>query len=171
MKEFLDKLTSYNLFNYLLPGVLFVVFAGGAVETYLSRQSLLVDAFVYYFIGMVISRFGSLVIEPVLKRFKFVHFAEYRDFVEASGRDPKIEVLSEANNSYRTITALFVVLVLFKLYEQLGRKVPWVSVFSVVLLSLLLFVMFLFAYKKQTSYITKRIEANLRPRRREGENK
>lgn len=67
MKEILDKLTSYNLFNYLLPGVVFAVLASKVTRFTLIQQDLVAGAFLYYFIGLVISRFGSLILEPILK--------------------------------------------------------------------------------------------------------
>ena len=63
MKEIIDKLSSYNIFNYLLPGVLFVAIAKNFTEYNLILDNDFIGAFFYYFIGMVISRFGSLIIE------------------------------------------------------------------------------------------------------------
>jgi hypothetical protein len=162
MKELLDKLTSYNLFNYLLPGVVFAALAQRLTKYSFTQSDLVIAAFTYYFIGLVISRLGSLFIEPLLKRFKFVKFADYRDFVGASKMDPKIEILSEANNSYRTLSALFASLLMLKAYEQLEKLFPWISAYSIIVLLFLLLMMFLFAYRKQTAYIVKRIEANLK---------
>jgi hypothetical protein len=162
MKELLDKLTSYNLFNYLLPGVLFVILAQRLTKYTFTQSDLIIEAFTCYFIGMVISRLGSLFIEPILKWCKFVRFADYKDFVGASKADPKIEILSEANNSYRTLSALFVTLLILKAYEQTEQLFPWISAYRMVALLLLLLLMFLFAYRKQTAYIVKRIEANLK---------
>ena len=75
--------------------------------------------FLYYFLGLVVSRFGSLVIGPLLKSFSFIKFADYRAFIDASKKDTQIEVLSEANNSYRTLCALFSLLLLLKLYAKI----------------------------------------------------
>ena len=41
-------------------------------------------------------------------------FAPYKDFVRACDRDPKLELLSEQNNMYRTLCALFLALPAFK---------------------------------------------------------
>ena len=71
MKEILDKLSSYNLFNYLLPGVLFVVIASKVTRYGFIQDDIVIGVFLYYFIGMVISRFGSLVIEPLLNVSRF----------------------------------------------------------------------------------------------------
>jgi len=108
----------------------------------------------------VISRFGSLIIEPLLKTLSFVKFAEYKDFVAVSQKDSKLEVLSEVNNTYRTLASLFSLLLLLKLYVKLEGKFPFLKGWDATILAVLLLVMFLFSYRKQTSYITKRVEAN-----------
>src|SRR4030042_1443125 len=103
MKEILDKLSSYNLFNYLLPGIIFVILAGKITHYSFVQEDIILGAFLYYFIGLVISRFGSLVIEPLLKCLSFVQFADYKDFVSTSKKDDKLELLLEVNNTYRTL--------------------------------------------------------------------
>src|SRR5271167_2488702 len=97
MKELLDKLSSYNIFNYLLPGVVFVALTGDLISYSVGGQDILKSAFLYYFTGLVISRFGSLIIEPLMKRISLIKFASYKDFVAASKKDEKIELFSEEN--------------------------------------------------------------------------
>ncbi|HEX9503667.1 MAG TPA: hypothetical protein VF974_05095 [Patescibacteria group bacterium] len=160
MKELLDKLDTYKLFNYLLPGVLFVVLLDKFMIHSFTWGDLLVGAFVCYFIGLVISRFGSLFIEPFLKKISFLKFADYKDFVNASEKDSKIEILSEANNMYRTFISLFVLLILGKIYKQFESVFPQLSQWNFYIISILLLSLFLFSYKKQTAYIKKRIETN-----------
>ncbi len=67
---------------------------------------LLIDDFT----GLVVSRVGSLILELLMKLFSFVSFAPYKDFVCACVKDAKLEVLSEANNTYRTLAAAFLCL-------------------------------------------------------------
>src|SRR5437879_12159517 len=106
MKELLDKLSSYNLFNYLLPGTIFVAAAQRISAHTFKQDNIVVELFLYYFIGLVISRIGSLVIEPVMRKTRFVKFAPYKDFVRGCANDAKIEVLSEQHNMYRTLCTL-----------------------------------------------------------------
>jgi hypothetical protein len=103
MNELLTKLSSYNVFNYLLPGVLFAVLASETTPFQFIQKDIITGVFFYYFLGLVVSRFGSLVIGPILKHLSFIKFADYKAFVAALKKDPQIEVLSEANNTYRTI--------------------------------------------------------------------
>jgi hypothetical protein len=104
MKELRDKLSSYNLFNYLLPGTIFVAAAQRISAHRFENENIVVELFLYYFIGLVISRMGSLTVEPSMKKLKFVKFVTYKEFVSACEKDAKIEVLSEQNNTYRTLS-------------------------------------------------------------------
>lgn len=161
MKEFLQKLTSYNIFNFLVPGIVFVILAKEVTSFSFVQDDLLTGLFFYYFIGMVISRFGSLFTEPVLKWVKFVKFAEYKDFVAASQKDVKLDTLSEVNNTYRTITSMFVLLLFLKFWGLLIEWVPVLESWNALSLITILLLMFSFSYRKQTRYIAKRMKANL----------
>lgn len=164
MKDLLDKISSYNLFNYLLPGILFVCISKYFTDYNFIQDNNLIGAFLYYFIGMVISRFGSMFVEPILKRISFLKFADYKSFIVASKKDDKIELFSEVNNTYRTITALFIILLLVKIYNhiQVLWNIPLNITYLIVVVVIL--VIFLFSYRQQTNYITKRIKANNNPK-------
>lgn len=160
MNELLTKLSSYNLFNYLLPGVLFAILASETTPHQFIQKDIITGVFFYYFLGLVVSRFGSLVIGPLLKGLSFIKFADYKAFVAASKKDAQIEVLSEANNTYRTLCSLFSLLIVLKLYARIEARLPFLREWDATLLIVSLFVMFLFAYRKQTSFVVKRIRAN-----------
>lgn len=159
MKDLLDKIGAYNIFNFLLPGVLFAVILESLTSYSIIQENLAVGAFLYYFVGLVISRFGSVVIEPTLKKLYFVKFMPYADFVFASKSDPKIEILSQENNMYRTLTALFVLLSFAKIYELFARNYPLLNEQEIVIMVVVLMITFLLSYRKQTAYITGRIKA------------
>lgn len=160
LEDLWTKISSYNIFNYLLPGVLFAVLAQASTGFKIEQPNLLLAAFVYYFIGMVVSRIGSLILEPLLKFIGFLKFADYRDFVRASEKDAKLETLSEANNTYRTLCSLFVCLGGVWGFKIFLREFPAAESWVIYLAASFLFVLFLFSYRKQTNYITKRIAAH-----------
>src|SRR5690349_9990449 len=109
MKELIDKLSSYNLFNYLLPGILFAAGTEMVGLPLWRRGDILSDLFLYYVAGLVISRLGSLLVGPALQKIGLVKPHEsYPDFVKACGKDSKIETLSEQNNMYRSLCTLFI---------------------------------------------------------------
>ena len=160
MKDLLNKLSPYNLFNHLLPGIIFAILASKVTYYNFIYDDIIIGLFLYYFIGLVISRFGSLVIEPFLKRISFLKFADYKDFVAASQKDEKIELLSEVNNTYRTLCSLSILLLLLKLYEKIECWFPFLKDRGVIVFIVILLIMFLLSYRKQTGYVTKRINAN-----------
>ena len=160
MNELLAKLSSYNIFNYLFPGVVFVVLLRKISGYDFIQKDIVTGAFLYYFIGLIISRVGSLFIEPFLKWIKFLEFAEYSKFVSASKVDAKIDLFSEVNNMYRTLCSLFLLLVVSKAYERYLSELSFFKHYGSVLAVVLLLLLFIFSYRKQTSYITKRIDSN-----------
>jgi len=161
MNELLGKISSYNLFNYLFSGVLFVALSHTFTPYSFIQEDLTIGIFVYYFIGLVISRLGSLIIEPTLKFFSFVKFTSYSDFVTALKKDPNLDILSEVNNLYRTLISVCAGVLFLMLYDSLKTKLFWIQGSEVCALLFILLIIFLFAYRKQTGYITKRIKTNL----------
>lgn len=158
MKELIEKISSYNLFNYLFPGILYVIILKATSSYDLVQDNLLIGVFLYYFIGLVISRFGSLIIEPIIKKCKIAEFLDYSDYITISKVDIKIELFSEINNMYRTLMALFILIFLSKLYEFLSNNFNICEVILPYLLLISLMAIFILSYRKQTKYIVKRVK-------------
>jgi len=158
MNDILKKLSSYNLFNYLLPGTVFALVASSTTNYEFMKPELVTGAFFYYFLGLVISRIGSIIVEPMLKWLSIVKFQPYAEFLKAAAKDKKLEILSEANNTFRTLSALalsLLVLTFWAKLESIWSILPdWTPTIVLIGLTILL----LFSYQKQTGYIFSRIE-------------
>ena len=159
MKDLLDRLTSYNFFNNLLPGALFAVMATRYTSVTLTSKDLLLAFFIYYFIGLLISRIGSLIIEPLLLKINLVKYSDYSDYLKASKEDQKIETLLEVNNTYRTIIAMFFSLALFKGFDVLSTKYSTLAALGPYILGFFMMILFIWSFKKQSNYINKRVDA------------
>lgn len=157
MKELLDKLSSYNLFNYLLPGIVYVVILNQISSYDLIQKDIVVGVFFYYFIGLIISRVGSIIIEPILKQLSILNFSDYGKYISASKKDPLIPILSEANNMYRTLCSMLFCLAFTILFENIIPKYLWLETWWSEILIITLLALFILSYKKQTDYITKRV--------------
>jgi len=157
MKDLLDKLSSYNIFNYLLPGILFAALGDRLISSPLLFDDIVIGVFVYYFYGLVLSRIGSLLLEPFFKWVRILHFAPYAEFVKASKNDQKIELLSEINNMYRTLSSLFLCLLLLRLFESIGKAYPVLSHYSLTFAIFVLMILFILSYRKQTGFIKSRV--------------
>jgi hypothetical protein len=161
MPTLLDKISSYNLFNNLLPGTLFAAFVSRYTSFALIHEDILLALFIYYFVGVVISRLGSLVVEPVLLKVGFVTFTEYTDYVKVSKSDARLDLLLESSNSYRTLcTAAALVLVAIA-SDKLMLRFPSARTWFAVALGVGIVVLFASAFRKQSEYIGKRVKAGL----------
>lgn len=160
MKEIINKITSYNLFNYLFPGILFVIIATKWTIYDFQVENIILGVFLYYFVGMTISRIGSLWIEKILKKSKLVKFSDYNDFVVCSKKDDKINLFSEINNTYRTLISLGFCLLIIKIYSELDRAFAIPEIYTTLILLIFTILLYVLSYQKQTQYINKRIKAN-----------
>lgn len=161
MESFLNQLTSYNILNNLLPGTIFCYILKYFLNIDLISSNLIGDLFFYYFCGMIISRIGSILIEPLLKKTKFVKFVDYKLFLKASKEDSKISILSETNNMYRTFIALFISILIVKIYNYYSNIYIVLKNYSDIIIITALLILFLVSYKKQVNYIKDRVNAVL----------
>ena len=157
MKAILEKLSAYSILGYLLPGSLFVILGERLTSFSLIQRSWVAGIVLYYFIGLVISRVGSLIVKPVLERIGFVKDAPYEDYVEASGSDSRIDILSVRNHLFRTLFAMVIMLIGLKIGEKVIGVLPWgADVYDFGLLAVL-FVLLLFSYRKQAQEVVRRV--------------
>ena len=157
MKAILEKLSAYSILGYLLPGSLFVILGERLTSFSLIQRSWVAGIVIYYFIGLVISRVGSLIVKPVLERIGFVKEAPYADYVEAAESDSKIDILSARNNLFRTLCAMVMMLIGLKIGEKVIGVLPWgADVYDFIMLAGLL-VLFLLSYRKQAQAVLRRV--------------
>ena len=158
MEKILEKLDSYNILNNLLPGIVLNFLLERIIGVKIVEGNIIEDLFVFYIMGMVVSRFGSLVIEPICKKIKWVKYADYGEFVKASRKDEKVNVLSEVNNSYRTVFSVCIVVLIAKVYLILISKIRAFSTITDILILVIITILFAVAYKKQTKYVASRVK-------------
>lgn len=156
MSQILALLTTYNLFNYLFTGVLVVAESDYFLNLHLSTGDIVSDLAIFYFIGIIVSRIGSLFIEPLLKWLKIIKFADYKDYLSAKEVDKDLEMFSEINNMYRTIISVQTLILLCMLLKLINAYTFLTSNAWIVVGFLLL--LFILSYRKQTSYINIRID-------------
>lgn len=159
MENLLDRLSSYNILNYLIPGVLFLVLVDAFDIAPIEEKNILLMLFGGYFAGMVLSRVGSVILEPWFKKWKIVKYVQYKDYLDAEARDSKISTLLSESNMYRTFVAMFLfLLILFGICMIPNVKgwlrTPW----AIGVMIFLMLILFVFSYRKQSSSIRKRVE-------------
>lgn len=168
IKQFTSKLSSYDIFNNLYPGILFCYFSKIILKVNILTDNWFENLFLFYFIGMIISRIGSLIIEPIIKSIKFkkkrlVTFAPYKDYINASRKDSTISILSETNNTYRTLLSCFISIFFLKVFLVINGLLIKKGFFFIDenkdwIVLILIIAIFICSYIKQISYVRKRVE-------------
>ncbi|WP_392714186.1 hypothetical protein [Rhizobium ruizarguesonis] len=158
MNDIIAKISSYDIFTNLIPGAVFVFFLSVTGIYTVDAESVVGNLVIYYFTGLIISRIGSVFVEPVLKLFGIIKYNSYSDFITASAKDAKILVLLEASNLFRAILALLLVCLLTLSWDYVAVVVVLAPrTWGLIALGCLL-LLFLLAYRKQNEFIRKRVE-------------
>lgn len=158
MSDFLAKLSSYNIFNYLFPGALFVTLWGEMNLVHLPKVDLITRLLIYYVTGLTISRFGSILLEPTLKTWRFVRHSAYDRYVIAARKDEKISTLVEAANTYRTMATGFLCTIAGPPAAALAARAGLPDENREVTAMGLLLILFAWSWRKQCDYVRARVE-------------
>lgn len=156
MTELLGKLSSYNIFNYLFPGAVFSILAQ-QLSLFDVPDDIIQQVVWYYFIGMVMSRMGSILVEPILRKMKFITYSKYSDYLVASELDQKIETMVEVSNTYRTLATVFLALLVSSLFHDLLAKSGLDAELQKKVVIALLLALFILSFRKQVAYISYRV--------------
>lgn len=157
MEMLLEYLRRYDIWNNLFPGMIFIYSYNIFWNVYDWNQIPIVYIFfMAYFIGMIISRIGSICIEPLLKKIKFIKFIDYSSYLTAVECDKTIIELNTVNNVYRTILTGLIIFLLIFIHKEINDICMLINS-EIVIYDLFLIVLFLLSYRKQTGYINKRV--------------
>jgi len=157
LDKIIEKISSFNIFTNLLPGAIFCFLLNRFSSLSLPNGKNVYDYLVFYFVGVVISRVGSIVIEPIFKRLKIVKYAPLNKYIKAEKEDSKIQVLLETNNFYRSMISMLFLFGLALFYNYVESIWSIAPVIVLPLLAISLIVLFALSYRKQTSFIYNRV--------------
>lgn len=168
LQHVVGKISSYNIFNNLYPGVIFCYLLKLIFNTDILLDDWFENLFVCYFMGMVLSRVGSVVIEPLLKIFKtakkqLIKLAPYSDYEKASAANPFVVTLNEERNTYRSLLSCFVCLFTYKIIlvvneKLVGNEITYIRDNKDWIVIVSLMILFFCSFVKQTNYVKRRVE-------------
>lgn len=156
MDKLFEKIDSYNIFNYFIPGaIIFECLAlFGSVPRITDILSRLV---VYYFIGLTVSRIGSMVFDKLFEKLGWIEKSDYANYVKACESDEKIELFVEIANMYRTIYVGALVC-LVATFVSLRTEASGLAILQTRISLAFAAVLFFFSYRKQSNYVNKRVK-------------
>ncbi|EPN8209861.1 phosphohistidine phosphatase, partial [Yersinia enterocolitica] len=75
MESLFEKISAYNIFNNIIPGAVFCYFFNLFFSVNLGGDGTAYNLCLFYFWGVFVSRIGSLLIEMLAIKIKFVKYA------------------------------------------------------------------------------------------------
>lgn len=160
VEKIIEHFEIYELFNNIIPGTVYVALTERATTFKIKTGTIWVDLVIYYFIGLIMSRIGSQVIEKIMR--KHLKKVSYEEFVKAEQKDSKVRKLSMVNNIYRTYIAVLLGVVLSVGFNYIWTFIKEYSCSKpmvIVLGCIGLMILFGKSYVKQTDYVRNRTEA------------
>lgn len=149
----LESLTNYHLINHLIPGSLltWMLIDYGFIK---KPNEFYILLSLSYFIGVVINRLSSVVVESVLVKFNIIEKHNYYCYVKAVKEDKKLDILSEVCNMYRIYLTLSILMLIINKFKKKLLNLFFNSIL------ILLIVVFYLSFKKQINFINIRINCS-----------
>lgn len=153
MEKIFDKISSYHILNYIIPGFLYLYFTA---EQYIDKTDDYLLLFMKsYIIGLIISRISSLVVEKLVLVISNLKKIEYNKYINATINDNKIEILMQDANMFRNICTAFCCIMVYRIINVLIPDI-FVNVIFQVIIIVILIILFAISYIKQCKYVIKR---------------
>lgn len=162
LQQIVDKVSQYNFITNILPGTILCIVLKYYIGYDLMVDDSFVNGFIFYFVGMVNNRIGSLFIEPLCRWTHIVRFSKYSYFVAAEKVDGKLSILSMENNAFRSYISLFFIAIMALIYRDYLSTCTFIYNHQDLILLCILLVIFVLSYRKRTTYIRKRVEVNVK---------
>lgn len=152
--------SAYDFITTFVPGAVFAAIVSVGSRSEITSDDIVLGAALYFFYGVVASRIGSLIVQPILEITRFLKAGDYDKFIIAEKADSKIQALLEARNFYRSLlTALLLTIPLIIVDPVRSGKVHTGTLLVLITLSS---VVMLFSLRKQSSYIESRVKFHTR---------
>ena len=105
METLVNSISRYQIVINLIPGYIFVLLLERYANIHLFNGEIVDGIFISYFVGVIIGRIGSLIIENTMKKISkpYKHAPEYASKIKAEKNDLKIETIDKQCTIYRNL--------------------------------------------------------------------
>ncbi|MCR5836911.1 MAG: hypothetical protein K6G88_10435 [Lachnospiraceae bacterium] len=158
MDKIIEKLSSYHLLNYCIPGAVFWMVMEEVVNIKVGELNVGESIVIYYICGLIFSRIGSVIIEPLYIKLNIVKYAKTADYIDAEKEETKMSTLLEMNNMFRTFVPMCIAVLILEVAKLIPILAQIPQEVKVIFLSILLLILFSLSYRKQTLAIKKRVD-------------
>ena len=153
VKSITDKLSTYQFSNFIYPGAVFLgilKFKGVKIPMLDNVWWLLLAS---YFLGMVISRFGSIVIEWISVKATLITKYDIKAYAKHLKADSFTGIILELANIYRTLCAMGLILMVCTIIGYNGADKC-----CMILLEIMFVILFWMSFIKQYHYLLNKLK-------------
>ena len=153
-----EKISRYEILNNLIPGTA-LCFILSYIGYPILDYSAGVCVMICYLVGLINSRFSSLVIEWLCRKTKLIKWRNYSLYNSAKKERPFVGTLQEIANVYRAFVSVFFVSLIAYGIQKLLPNCTFLQDYGLWILLSLMFLLFLLSYRKQVNeYVIKHID-------------
>lgn len=156
MEKVIEKISNYHIFNYIIPGSIFLIICSEYLHL-LTINRVLSFIVISYFVGIIISRISSLITEKIIIKVFKVKKEPYCDFIKAAKKDEKIDIILQDRNMYRNIVTTIIIVLLLKVMVVFKFIKYLKNQYVQLIIIFFLIILFILSYIKQNNYLILRI--------------
>ena len=158
MEKIVNKMESYHIFTFIIPGTLFLLLCKLVCGINIDENNLIMLLFMSYFVGIIISRIGSLIVGNILNYVFNVKLENYDNYISAEKKDEKIWILMKDGNMFRNLCTMTIIVLIIKIIMMLNLHKLLGNDALFLMAIILLIVLFSLSYVKQEKMIISRVK-------------
>lgn len=153
-----EKISRYEIINNLIPGTA-LCFILSYIGYPILDYSAGVCVMICYLVGLINSRFSSLIIEWLCRKTKLIKWRDYSLYNSAKKERPFVGTLQEIANMYRSFVSVSLISLIAYVIQRILPQCVFLQNNGIWILIVLLLVLFFFSYRKQVNeYVVKNID-------------
>lgn len=153
-----EKISRYEIINNLIPGTA-LCFILSYIGYPILDYSASVCVMICYLVGLINSRFSSLIIEWLCRKTKLIKWRDYSLYNSAKKERPFVGTLQEIANMYRSFVSVSLISLIAYVIQRILPQCVFLQNNGIWILIVLLLVLFFFSYRKQVNeYVVKNID-------------
>lgn len=159
MDKIIDKISSYHIFNYIIPGYIFILICDKYFNIKICDSNAVNNIISAYIVGLIIGRISSIFIENRLYHIFKIKNESYENYIKAEEKNDKLKVILQDRNMYRNLFTTFLLLLLIKILIFFNLFSIFNHDIGIVIILVVIVIIFAISFKKQSIYAISRIKA------------
>ena len=157
MDKIFESLNHYDIVTCLIPGIVFCQLIDWLYGTKFIEENTITLMIISYVFGIIVSRIGSIIIEPLCKVSKIIVMADYEQWRKAASQCEEVKTLTTKSTVYRSWVALMLIQIILLLIFPLSDFASNIGKCYLFFGQFIVLILLILSYRKQIDYVCKRV--------------